>query len=119
MMIDPVSNSSYLRLVRPTEEAGPVQPVARVRKVSSTKSEDVSELSTLQQNALPMVQLSDAQKKLEILRSQLVAGKTDVPIHFEQPTRPTTNPFAANYLRFSPAPADVNGSATDRIDLKA
>lgn len=63
---------------------------------------------------LPRVPITEAHRRLEQLREHLVAGRTDVPIHFSDPRIVrSTNPYAPA-LKFAPNPADRHTAATEQ-----
>lgn len=62
--------------------------------------------------------MTEAHRKLDRIRSQLVGGKTEVPIHFADASprsgapRASTNPFAAAYPRLIDDPGAINANLT-------
>ena len=113
MHIEP-DNIPLLRLVgvNPTYAPRQVDPITPVRPVRR----DTIELRTGPAAHATAGALSEARKdRLSAIRSNLVAGHTDVPIHFETPPRPASaNPFVQAYLQFNASPADLNAAAAER-----
>lgn len=106
-----------LRLVQPAPAPGPA--TADQLDSSSARSQPVDSYSfdAVYMRHLPIQPMTDAHRRLERIRHELVAAKVDVPIHFEHPgSRPAAraaNPYLPNHLRFGPDPAALNESATD------
>jgi hypothetical protein len=138
MKINPNNSTSHLRLVRPpappatptapaTQQPTPTQP--------SDKTGDVFIPQTLHTNPpLPLEptgpkspvlskQLLEARQRLEAIRAQLVAAKTNRPMNFDDTSSPAStpqiSPLNANsgvnqYLRLAGTSADANENATQR-----
>jgi hypothetical protein len=65
-------------------------------------------------STLPRVPLTEAHRRLEQIREQLVAGRTAVPIHFSDPCIVRSgNPYAWD-LKFAANPADRHNAATEQ-----
>jgi hypothetical protein len=102
--------------------SSPIRPIESTAKVSrrptgQAKSEAGDSLSfeAVYQSQLPRVPMTDAHRKLDRIRSQLVGGKTEVPIHFSEiasPSKVATNPFAATYPRLIADPGALNANLT-------
>ena len=100
----------------------PIRPIESTAKVSrrpdqTTTSEAGDSLSfeAVYQSQLPRVPMTEAHRKLDRIRSQLVGGKTEVPIHFAEAapsSTASTNPFAAAYPRLIADPGSLNANLT-------
>ncbi|MBI1369603.1 MAG: hypothetical protein GC162_13230 [Planctomycetes bacterium] len=112
MRIEPTQSVTPLRIVQPTE---PVKSVDAPRSVQSSGPAADMRFEAVYAANLPKVPMTDAQTKLERIRTQLVAAKTDVPIHFDAPaSRPRpSNPYAAAYPRLIADPATINANITE------
>ena len=121
MELDPNQLLSSLRLVRPpetTQPAGASQPAARPSQPAQRSQEsDTTSFEAVYRSQQPKADRADAEQRLNSLRDNLVAAKTDVPIHFEQP-RParSANPYVAGYLQHAASPAARNASAIEASD---
>ena len=76
-------------------------------------SADSYSFETVYLRTLPIVTQTQAHRRLEYIRRELVAGRTEVPIHFEHPAPKSRNPYLPQHLRFGPEPTGLNESATD------
>lgn len=112
MRIDPTQSTSPLRIT------SPVKSTAAPPKTSPASADSSHTLSFegVYQNQLPRVPMTDAHRKLDRIRTQLVAGKTDVPIHFNSAPSPgrsgAANPYAAGYPRLISDPGEINTNLT-------
>lgn len=117
MTIDPQSGPTPLRLVQPNPSVRPVDPVKPVDRAAPEQPNDVLNFEAVYQANLPKITMADALDRLDRIRTQLVAARTDVPIHFETTAPPpalgTASPLTRAYLSHGPAPADANASATE------
>jgi len=101
------------QLTRRLEAVRPVSPVAPARAAPRADALDFESVYIAQ---LPRVPRSEAHLRLEQLRQQLVAARTDVPIHFDDGgAARSANPYAIGYTRSAPLAADVNAAATERL----
>lgn len=119
MKVPPIQSGSSLRLVQavPPIQAkpqvvgqSPNQPISK-----PPKAEDSYSFEAIYRANLPKTMLTDAHRKLERIRD-LVAGRTDVPVHFEsaQPAA-SANPYTPAYMQFPrPSAAQVNEAATEQ-----
>lgn len=115
--INSSANVSALRLVQPAQPASqtataqPVQPVRR----DVTDSYDFQSIREAQ---LPRMPYTQAHQRLDKLRD-LIAAKTDVPIHFDSPApgRSSNNPYSGGYMKFPVNAAERNAAATDTQNL--
>ncbi len=114
MAIHPVNSTPALRLVQPLDAARPTQPAAP-EPAARAQDADAFDFEAIYRANLPRPALTEAHRRLEKIRD-LVAAKTDVPIHFDPPQpRRTTSPAINAYLKFpAPAPADVNAAAVEQ-----
>ena len=117
LTIDPQLGATPLRLVQPNPSVRPVDPVQPVDKAVPSGSSDTLSFEAVYQANLPKITMSDALDRLDRIRTQLVAARTDVPIHFETTAPPpglgSSSPLTRAYFSNGPAPADANASATD------
>ena len=120
MELDPNQLLSSLRLVRPPETVRPTEQApstARPAQPQSTErpsESDTASFEAVYRSRQPKADRAEQEHRLGRIRDQLVAAKTDVPIHFEQP-RParSANPYVAGYLQHAADPASRNLSATE------
>jgi hypothetical protein len=103
-----VGATPSLRLVKPTDATPAVQPVKRS---DPARDGDAISFEAVYVQNLPRTQITEAHRKLDRIRQQLVAGKTDVPIHFNTPAR-ASNPYKPSFLKLSADPGEFNASAT-------
>lgn len=129
MKITPNNSTAHLRLVRPPEPATPPKPIKPAQSQTSDKGIDTftpqglytSPLDFKPKSPVLSKQLLEARQRIEAIRAQLVAAKTNTPIHFDQPAPPSqtsplnANPYAAQYPRLAGSSADANESATQKI----
>jgi len=108
-----------LRLVRPEQAVNPTRradPAPVQTPVRRTES-DSFDFQSVQQAARPVTSLAEARRKLEAIREQLVAARTDRPMNFDQPpVQPKTNsPAIQQYLKIqsSITPTERNIDATE------
>jgi hypothetical protein len=104
-----------LRLVGALADAAPVQPkpAPAAQPPRTTRPDaDSYDFDTVYTRNLPIQQLTEAHRKLERIRTELVAGKTAVPIHFQSSLPRPANPYIPTHLRFGADPAAFNESAT-------
>jgi len=120
MSVSPVNSNPPLRLVSPVQPVRPVRPAQPIQAAQTAQSAqpvqgDSYDFEAVYRASLPRPALTDAHARLERIRN-LVAAKTDVPIHFGPPAAPrTANPYVNSYLQFpKPAPADINTAATEQ-----
>jgi hypothetical protein len=112
----PHDGAMVLRLteVSPAAPKSPPAPKSAPRMADG----DTVSFEAVYISSLPRVPMTEAHRRLELLRRELVAGRTEVPIHFRGPhiarTSSAWNDPAATALRFTPNPADVNATATER-----
>lgn len=96
--------------VNASTESAPTRPSSQSGNVGGLSFEAVY------QKQLPRLEQTEAQKRVEQIRDAFVAGRTQVPIHFETPGgsryQAGPNPYANAYMKLTPAPADVDGRAT-------
>jgi len=111
-----------LRLVQsdqPVRPARPVEPAPVDKPVRRTAS-DSFDFQSVQQAARPITSLTEARRKLEAIRDQLVAARTDRPMDFDAPpAQPKVNhPAVRQYLKIQSTvtPTDRNTSATEAAD---
>lgn len=120
--INSSANVSALRLVQPAQpvpQSAPVKPAQPVRRDVT----DSYDFQSIREAQLPRMAYTQAHQRLDKLRD-LIAAKTDVPIHFDSPA-PTpgssatrsANPYAAGYLKFPVNAAERNAAATDTQNL--
>ncbi len=123
MNITNLTNSiQHLRLVRPTESTGQIRSVNAVANTENTQStslrvdrNDAYSFEAVYRARLPRIKLTDAHRRLERIRNQLVAARTDVPIHFDEVKQAgMASPLTNAYLSFKPGDADVNAAATEQ-----
>ena len=115
MRVESNQSVAGLRLTQPAQAvdgAPAAQPVEAVRPQPT----DSHSFESIYVNQLPRVQITEAHKKLEQLRKDLVAAKVNVPIHFEQPGQQPqgSNPYSISFVRFAGSPAELNTRATDQ-----
>lgn len=121
MELDPNQLLSSLRLVRPPETVQPTaEPKAAARSSKSARQpggSDTASFEAVYRSQQPKAARAEADQRVDRIRDQLVAAKTDVPIHFQQP-RParSVNPYVAGYLQHAADPATRNISATEASD---
>ncbi len=122
MPIDPANFTPLLRLVQPPQPADqvtqvqPTQPTQPTQPVARTEQTDSYNFESVYRAQLPKVGLTEAQARLDAIRTQLVAAQVDMPIHFEpSPVRvpAPANPYANSYGQLQPNPADLNAAATE------
>jgi hypothetical protein len=115
MAVHPINPTLALRLVSPAHAARAPQAPAPADRARPAASPDSFSFEAIYRANLPRPALSDAHRRLERIR-ELVAARTDVPIHFQQPAPArAANPVAHAYLRFpAPSNADLNASATEQ-----
>ena len=108
MRVNPDASHPALRLVRPPGSAGPVVPRLRIAPLGSAAGYHRFDSLSIAAPSAPA-----AQRRLAFIRRTLVAGRTDVPIHF-RPATPAApdNPYAITYQRAAADPAERNGAAT-------
>jgi hypothetical protein len=116
MRVDSDPAISGLRLVQPAQAvkvAPPVDPAPHPAEAAAT---DAHSFESIYLSRLPRMPVTEAHKKLEQLRNNLVAGQVNVPIHFEQPGVQvrTANPYSIGFVRFAGSPAELNTRATDQ-----
>ncbi|MDH3583741.1 MAG: hypothetical protein OER86_05960 [Phycisphaerae bacterium] len=108
--------ASSLRLVHPP--AGGPDTVRPVAATGATKPAATYRFESIYARALPRVPMTEAHQRLERIRQDLVASRTDVPIHFQQqPIHAGSAASAAHaraYLRFPADPPAINADATER-----
>ena len=106
------SAASVLRLIGPQSpsQTAPVEPSSPARRPAPA---DSYSFDAVYSRNLPIAPLTDAHRRLERIRHELVAAKVDVPIHFEHPGPRSSNPYLPNHLRFGPEPAALNESVTE------
>lgn len=120
MNVGPSPSNHPLRLVRPPQQAeqpAPSQasrPTERGASTQRGQPADALNFEAVYQSQLPRIPMTEAQQRIDRIRSELVAGRTDVPIHFQQPARGSNNPYQATYARLAPNAASTNESATQQ-----
>jgi len=109
-----------LRL-RGVDESGPASrsnaanPADRASPPGRAEPRDGYSFEAVYRLNLPRVPVTDAQLRLERMRD-MVAGRVDVPIHFENPAPQAgraANPYASAYMKFPTDPATLNERASD------
>ena len=115
--VSPAGGVPALRLVHPVTESpadSAVQPVERDQPRSRAERADTLSFDSVYVSRLPRMPYTEAQRRLERLRADLVAVSVDRPIHFEQ--SPVLRSRAVDaYARLTPAAAEVNEAATERV----
>jgi hypothetical protein len=115
MRIDSTQSSAGLRLIRPAESVGLPRSVKPASSVSPSASSDSYSFDAVYSRHLPRVEYGEAHRRLERIRTELVAGQVAVPIQFESGPAPSTgNPYKPQFNRFVGDPSEVNASATQR-----
>ncbi|QNN22150.1 hypothetical protein HED60_07645 [Planctomycetales bacterium ZRK34] len=105
-----VSSSTPIRPIESTEKV--------TRQPNQTKASEAGDslsFEAVYQSQLPRVPMTEAHRKLDRIRSQLVGGKTEVPIHFADAPAASTgpaNPFTAAYPRLIADPGSINANLT-------
>lgn len=119
MQINGSQPADALRLVHPPGGVSSPANVAAPAAKPAGAAENPYRFEAVYAQQLPRVTMTEAHRRVEQIRDQFVAGRTDVPIHFEQPGPASTNPYANPYMKLAPAPADANMRATEAIDFTA
>ncbi len=123
MQVNPSGANPTLRLVQSNQAVrndAPVRATDRPLAVQHN-GEDTYSFEAAYRSQLPRIQLTEAFYRLERIREQLVAAKTDLPMRFDDTASVSSaNPYAPAYRQIQPGPAQVNEAATlRRIDESA
>lgn len=118
MRIEPSQSAAALRLVRPVapaQAADPAAPTAAASDSQTPRASDTISFESLYVHTLPRIPFTDAQKRLQQLRDNLVAATVPGPITFgdANPAR-SANPYSLSFVRLSADPAEANIRATEQ-----
>jgi len=110
MQIEPGQHVGPIRSIRPVQSP---QATTGATAPSKAQAADSYSFEAVYQAKLPRVPMTDAHRKLDRIRTQLVAAKTDVPIHFNDVARPASNnPYAGQYPRMIGDAGQINANLT-------
>ena len=106
---------SHLRLVGGINRLQQIQPVAPITRRADGFAPTQTPGSPAAQLPQAPERTAAVEAKLDAIKASLVGGKTDVPIHFQEPVaRPTLNPYAHAYLKMTANHAQIHAGATER-----
>jgi hypothetical protein len=113
MRIDGTNNGvSPLRLIQSPVQVNAPPKSDAPQAPPATRDNDSYSFDAVYTRNLPIQHLTEAHRKLERIRRELVAGRTAVPIHFQDALPRPNNPYLPSHLRYGADPSGLNESAT-------
>lgn len=118
MRIESNQSAAALRLVQPaapSPAADTLTPVHTASDAPRSRDSDAISFEALYVNTLPRIPLSDAQRRLQHLRENLVAATVPGPIRFTVAgSERSTNPYSLSFVRLVADPSEANIAATEQ-----